>query len=238
MRFPLNTIHWYLALPILAIIAYRSLRNTKKNPSSLNILFGFSALTFMLSMLAYGVPPLFFADSSMTLTYSTIVGDALQLIALFWLWLAAARIYFPDKSSIFYLVLFIDLLVVLAGIVFSTQDNMAYPVTMMYAQGYWQIDFAVSTQYQIAVAIQYFSLMLVGGRFWLQAGQAPKTEQKIRLIALAALCSLISAIFVLRPIFNINTSSSSISYLLASVLLLVAVSVSASLLLAKRSVAK
>lgn len=235
MRFPLNTIHWYLALPILAIIAYRSLRKVNKNPSSLNILFGVSALTFILSMLVYGLPPVFLAGSSMTLTYSTIVGDALQLTALFWLWLAVARIYFPDKASVFYLVLFLDLLVVMAGIVFSAQDNMAYPVTMTYSQGYWQIDFAVSIQYQTAVAIQYLSLMLVGGRFWLQAGQAPKTAQKIRLVALAALCSLISAIFVLRPVLNIDTASNSVSYLLASALLLVAISVSASILLAKRS---
>lgn len=233
MRFPLNTIHWYLALPILALIAYRSLRRQTNNPSLLDILFGLCALTFILAMLCYGLPPLFFADSSLTLSYAMMAGDALQLVALFWLWLAVARIYFPDKKRVFYMVLFLNLLVVMAGIVFAVQENLAYPVIMKYVGGVWQIDFSVSAEYQIAVAIQYISLMLVGARFWSQSWQAPKNAQKVRLLALAILCFVISGLFILRPVLKLNTATNSISYLMAAVLLLVAVSVAASLALSK-----
>jgi hypothetical protein len=210
------------------------LRRQTNDPSWLDTLFGLCALTFLFAMLCYGLPPLFFADTSLVLSYSMMAGDALQLVALFWLWLAVARIYFPDKKSVFYLVLFLDLLVVLAGIVFAVQENLAYPVMMKYVGGVWQIDFFVSVEYQIAVAIQYISLMLVGVRFGLQSWRAPKNDQKIRLLALAVLCFVISGLFIFRPVLGLDTATNSISYVMAVVLLLVAMSVAASLVLSKR----
>jgi hypothetical protein len=100
----------------------------------------------------YALPPLLTTDSNV-LTISTIVGDALQFIALFILWVAVARVYLPRLRWARILVVIADAMVVLVGIAITAQVNLANPVTLTYVNGAWSINYVVSMGYQVVSAI-------------------------------------------------------------------------------------
>lgn len=231
MRLPLNAIHWYIGFPFLIIVAVRSFMVRSTSPNALNKLFGLSAVTFMLSFMAYGLPPLL-TDSSDILTVMTIVGDAFQFIALFWLWVAVARIYFPGKTNLQRVIISLDLVVVLIGMVFSIRENLAQPATITFVDGAWQINYAFSFGYQLATAVQYLSLLLLAARFWAQSQTAKLTSQKIRLRSFAALFLIIGGVFVLRPFLDINVAQNSLSYIMAAALSIVGIFIAATIFLA------
>lgn len=231
MRLPLNAIHWYIGWPFLIIVAVRSFMVRGNSLNTLNTLFGLSAVTFMLSFTAYGLAPLL-TESSSVLTYATIVGDAFQFVALFWLWIAVARIYFPGRVTLHRVFIGLDFIIVLVGIAFSIKENLAQPVTMSYIDGAWQINYAFSFGYQVATAIQYVSLLLLAARFWAQSRTAKLTSQKIRLRSFAALFLIIGGVFVLRPFFNIDVAQNSLSYVMAAALLMVGIFITATIFLA------
>lgn len=238
MRFPLNTIHWYLALPFLILIAYRSFRARGGGRNMLNTYFGLSAITFILSMLCYGLPPLVASPESMLLTYGVIAGDIFQFIALLWVWLAVARIYFPGKKSAFWVFLVLDCMVVLAGAYYSVTENFAQPVTMQSVDGVWQINFVFTQGYQIIAAIQFASLVFLAVQFFLQAKEAAKVEKKIRLFSLATFFFLVGGVYALRPVFNLNITDNSASTLLSGAYIVIALMILVSLylaMMAKRS---
>lgn len=232
MRLPLNTIHWYLVLPFLAVIAWRSFSARRISQNKLNFYFGLSALSFFLAMLCYGLLPLLAEPTSIWLTYGTIAGDILQFIALAWLWLAVVRIYLPGKRLARIAVIVCELILIMAGVYFSIAENMAHPVTMLYVDGVWQIDFAFSQGYQIVTAIQYGSLLLLGIRFMLQGRSAVGAYKKLRLFSLAILFVIVGGMYVLRPILSIDVASNSFSYIVAIIHILVAIFLVVSMYLA------
>ncbi len=220
MRLPLNAIHWYVALPLLAFVAYKSFQSQKSGPNLLNTFFGLSAITFFFSLVFYGITPLVVPETSILLTYATIIGDALQFLALFWIWLAVARIYFPDRKGVMYVVAALDAIVICIGMWFSVQENLANPVIMQYVNGAWQIEFAFSRGYQLVTAVQYLSLPLIAARFLAQGWGTQDVAKKIRLFVLAILFLIVGGLYVLRPIFDFSANLNSTSYVLAAAFLL------------------
>ncbi|MDQ5944410.1 MAG: hypothetical protein QG658_477 [Patescibacteria group bacterium] len=234
MRFPLNAIHWYLALPFLIFIAWRSFSARNSGQNKLNTYFGLSAVTFIFSMLCYGLPPLVASETSMWLTYGTIAGDIFQFIALFWIWLAVARIYFPRSSLALPIIAALDAVVVLIGAYYSITENLASPVTMTFVDGAWQVNFAFSQGYQVVTAIQFLSLLFIAARFGMQAWTATDVLKKIRLFSLALVFFVVGGLYVLRPILNFDATAYTTSYAMAGVFTLVVVFLLAGVFLARR----
>lgn len=222
MRIPLNVIHWYIGWPVVLIIALRSLYLRNKGQNMINSLFGLAALIFLLCLTAYGLP-LQFTDDSQVLTLFTIVGDSLQFLALFFMWLAAIRLYLPSNKLARNIIGGADFLVVLAGIAVSVMSNLANPVTLTFVNNAWQLNFSFPFSYQIITAIQYSSLLLIAGKFWTQSKLVTETVQKIRLRAFSIGFLIYGGIFVVRPFFTKSPNSVTQAYLLAAGLLITGV---------------
>lgn len=219
MRIPLNVIHWYIGWPVVLIIALRSLilRNSSKN--MINTYFGLAAWTFLLCLTAYGLP-LQFTDDSKILTVFTIIADSLQFLALFFLWLAALRLYLPSNTLVRRTIGGADLVVVAIGIAVSITSNMATPVTLTYVNSAWQLNFSFPFAYQIITAIQYSCLLLIASKFWTQSRSVAVASQKLRLRAFSAGFLIYGGVFVVRPFLTVSPNSVPQAILLAVGLLI------------------
>ncbi len=233
MRLPLNAIHWYIGWPFFLVVALRSFAVRDTSGNSLNRLFGLSAITWLACFTVYALPPLLTTDSNV-LTISTIVGDALQFIALFILWVAVARVYLPRLRWARILVVIADAMVVLVGIAITAQVNLANPVTLTYVNGAWSINYVVSMGYQVVSAIQYASLLFLAARFWSQSLQLTNRAQKIRLRAFAIGFLAIGGIYVSRPFFGSGTIDMSTSVLVAFSMIMTGLFIGATIYLSRR----
>lgn len=199
MHIPLNVIHWYIGLPVVALIAIRSLKVARKTHNLLNTYLGLGAASFTICLLFYGLPPLFSTNSQL-LTITTIIADAFQFIALFWVWLAVARIYAPKSNVVRWVIIVLEMLMIGLGMYFSITENLATPVVMsQLANGTWHLEFAFSFGYQLVTAFQYLSLLLLGAHFLLDGWRVKDVNQKLRLWGLAFGFAIVGANYVSRP---------------------------------------
>ena len=199
MHIPTNGIHWYLGLPLMLFIAVRGIYLYKKNKSTLDLYFGMVGVFFSLCFIAYGFPPLI-SDNSTLLTYSTILADILQFVALFFMWLAVVRLILPKNKALGFVVIAIDLLFIGLGTYFSITENLAYPVTLAQSTtGSWSLIYQFSFGYQAATALQYLSFILVAIAFLSRIGSVKSNSQKVRLASISAVLFLVGGIYVVQP---------------------------------------
>lgn len=231
MHIPINVAHWYVGIIIMIIIAVRSLVVARRNQNSLNNILGIASFTFILCLLAYGIPPLFTTNSTI-LTMSIIAGDFLQFIALFWVWVAVAHIYVPNSKLIKWVMIIADILIITMGMVFSVSSNIQNPVIMtQLPSGEWNIYFAFSLGYQIITAIQYLSLILLASRFILDGIKVKSGLQRVRLCGTAIGFYIIGGFYAIRPIVGNESTANTQNPVLVIGLLVTGIMVGATIML-------
>jgi len=202
MNLPSNGIHWYLGFPLMVFISIRGLYLYSKGKSTLDLYFGLVGVFFSLCFLSYGLPPLI-TDNSTVLTYSTILADTLQFVALFFVWLAAFRLVLPKNNSLGIIFIILDLLLITLGIYFSVTDNLSFPVTLTQtANSLPTINYQASIGYQLVTAIQYLGLILVSIAFFRRLPAIKSKGQKIRLASIAVVLLLIGCLYALQPLLS------------------------------------
>ena len=231
MHVPINVAHWYIGILIVLLIAVRIFVFEKRNHNSLNNFFGIASFTFILCLLVYGIPPLFTTNSEI-LTKTIIIGDFLQFMALFWVWVAVSHIYAPNSNIVKYIIIIADLMIIAIGMIFSISSNLLNPVTMtQLPSGEWSLNFAFSLGYQIITAIQYLSLIILASRFILDGVRVKSGLQRTRLWGTAIGFYLIGGFYAIRPIIGNESSSDVQNQILIIGLVITGIMVGATILL-------
>lgn len=199
MHIPLNAIHWYVGIPFALFIGFRGLLQYKKDKNKLNQYLGLIGIFYTLCFLTYGIPALFFENSTV-LTLSTILGDILQFVALFVVWLAVIRAYAAKRP--FLKGIMLTLVVILLGlsVYLSISTNLSNPVTISQSvDGGWVLNFYFSGIYAVVTAMQYTSFLLLAFFFASQAKFTNDYYKKIRVYTIATILFIIGAVYVLQP---------------------------------------
>ena len=236
MQIPLNMFHWYIGIPVVFFFAVRGLMSAHKTKNRITLYMGISGLLFTLCLSLYGLPPLFTTDSQI-LTITTILGDVLQFLALWVMWMAVARIYAPSRPWLRRLIVGLDFLLVLVGVWFSLRENLTTPVTLIQqANGAWQINFGISLGYEIVTALQFMSLIFVAAKFWSQARGVSDSSQMWRLRSIALGFFIIGASYLIRPLTNSGTYNVTLSAMIAVGIVISGLFVFATMFLNKKTV--
>jgi len=234
MHFPVNTIHWYIGLPFAAFIGARGIIQYRKDGSKLNEYIGLTGLIYSLCFMAYGIPALITVNSNI-LTVSTIIGDILQFIALFFMWLAVVRVYAAKKPFLRGVILTLVALLFVASVYLSIKTNLANPVTLVQlADGSWNITFAFSGLYSIVTGLQYVSFLLLSAFFASQARFSSDKFKKVRIYSISILLFLVGAVYVIQPALSASQNFKSVTVLLAASLAVAGIFIAATLLLGER----
>ena len=230
MHLPINTIHWYIGFPIVLFIGIRGILEYRKDGSKLNKYLGLTGLFYSLCFLAYGVPAAI-SENSRLLSASTIVGDVLQFIALFFMWLAVVRVYAAKKPFLRGVILTLVTLLFIISVYLSVATVSSSPVTItQLPSGYWNINFPFSGLYSLVTALQYFSFILLSAYFVSQARFSNDKLKKARIYAVSALLFLVGALYVVTPFLSSPNNFEWKTVFLAISLLAVGIFIAATLL--------
>ena len=212
MRITINSLYWYFGIPIVLFLGIRGLRQYKATGNLLDRCIGWMGIFFTFSLVAYGLGPILSADSAI-LTYSTILGGLFQFIALFFLWLAVARLYSPKSKLGANLIVAFDIFLVIVACYLSITQNLATPTTIsQLANGFWVINYVPRPALDMATSLQYACLLLIGAMFIYQALTITTTKNKRRTILLGSALFMVGVLSCLRPLV-ITVSDTAFQYL-------------------------
>ena len=211
MRITINSLYWYFGIPIVLFVGIRGLKQYKATGNLLDRCIGWMGIFFTFSLLAYGLGPII-SDDSTILTYSTIAGSLFQFMALFFLWLAVARLYSPKSKLGANLIVAFDIILVMIASYLSLTQNIATPTTIsQLPNGFWVINYVSRPALDIATSLQYSCLLLIGAMFIYQALAIANNKSKHRTMLLGAALFMVGVLSCLRP-FVITISDSAFQY--------------------------
>lgn len=214
MRIPLNVIHWYIGLPVLAYLWIRGLRSAKTSTNQIGTYFAAASFLMLLAHLFYVVPTTFLTDSSQ-LSWAIFVGDTFQYIALFVIWLIAIRIF--SGSNVVARNIAKVILALYTGICVAASywANIPYTTQVLWVDGHWKLDFAYPKYYAVLTGVDYLALVALGVYFFLQAKIAPTSAQKWRLRSFSWLFLIVGLLFSTQPVLPFEFQSASYTVLLS-----------------------
>ncbi|MEI7819186.1 MAG: hypothetical protein WCI47_03655 [bacterium] len=129
MTIPVNLIHFYIGIPILSYLTLYGLVFSKNKHNTVTRYLSLGSGVFLLAALAYCIPVLFTQDAR-NLTYSTILGDALQFISLNYIWLLGGHLLLsqskPAQKTLQICVFIITVLSIYVSII----QNLAEPTVL------------------------------------------------------------------------------------------------------------
>ena len=234
MRITINSLYWYFGIPIVLFLGIRGLSQYKATGNLLDRCIGWMGIFFTFSLVAYGLGPILSADSAI-LTYSTILGGLFQFIALFFLWLAVARLYSPKSKLGANLIVAFDVFLVIVASYLSITQNLATPTTIsQLANGFWVINYVPRPALDIATSLQYACLLLMGAIFVYQALAITNNKTKSRTILLGSALFMVGVLSCLRP-FVITVSDTAFQYLTIIIATVVAALIVGSAISAKKT---
>ncbi|MEI6581485.1 MAG: hypothetical protein WCN86_01260 [bacterium] len=234
MRITINSLYWYFGIPIVLFLGIRGLRQYKATGNLLDRCIGWMGIFFTFSLLAYGLGPILSADSAM-LTYSTILGGLFQFIALFFLWLAVARLYSPKSKLGANLIVAFDIILVMIASYLSITQNLATPTTIsQLPNGFWVINYVPRPALDIATSLQYACLLLIGAMFIYQALTITTTKNKRRTILLGSALFMVGVLSCLRALV-ITVSDTAFQYLTIMIATVVVVLIIGSVISTKKT---
>lgn len=205
MRITINSLYWYFGIPIVLFVGIRGLRQYRATGNLLDRCIGWMGIFFTFSLLAYGLGPII-SDDSTILTYSTIAGSLFQFMALFFLWLAVARLYSPKSKLGANLIVAFDIILVMIASYLSLTQNIATPTTIsQLPNGFWAINYVSRPALDIATSLQYACLLLIGAMFIYQALAIANNKSKRRTMLLGAALFMVGVLSCLRPLVITNS---------------------------------
>ncbi len=220
MRITINSLYWYFGIPIVLFVGIRGLKQYKATGNLLDRCIGWMGIFFTFSLLAYGLGPII-SDDSTILTYLTIAASLFQFMALFFLWLAVARLYSPKSKLGAKLIVAFDIILVMIASYLSITQNLATPTTIsQLPSGFWAINYVSRPALDIATSLQYACLLLIGAMFVYQAFTLVNTKNKRRTMLLGAALFMVGVLSCLRPLV-IAASDSAFQYLTIAIAALV-----------------
>lgn len=220
MRITINSLYWYFGIPIVLFVGIRGLKQYKATGNLLDRCIGWMGIFFTFSLLAYGLGPII-SDDSTILTYLTIAASLFQFMALFFLWLAVARLYSPKSKLGAKLIVAFDIILVMIASYLSITQNIATPTTIsQLPSGFWAINYVSRPALDIATSLQYACLLLIGAMFVYQAFTLVNTKNKRRTMLLGAALFMVGVLSCLRPLV-IAASDSAFQYLTIAIAALV-----------------
>lgn len=220
MRITINSLYWYFGIPIVLFVGIRGLKQYKATGNLLDRCIGWMGIFFTFSLLAYGLGPII-SDDSTILTYLTIAASLFQFMALFFLWLAVARLYSPKSKLGAKLIVAFDIILVMIASYLSITQNLATPTTIsQLPSGFWAINYVSRPALDIATSLQYACLLLIGAMFVYQAFTVVNTKNKRRTMLLGAALFMVGVLSCLRPLV-IAASDSAFQYLTIAIAALV-----------------
>lgn len=214
MRIPLNVIHWYIGLPVLAYLWIRGLRSAKTSTNQIGTYFTSASFLMLLAHIFYAVPAAFITDS-IQLSWAIFIGDTFQYIALFVIWLIALRIFTGSNVLARNIAKIVLALYTGACVAASYWANIPYTTQVLWVDGHWKLDFAYPKYYAALTGFDYLALVALGIYFFLQAKIAPTTSQKWRLRSFAWLFFIIGLLFATQPILPFAFQSTLYSLMLS-----------------------
>ena len=234
MHIPINAIHWYIGIPFTVFIGLRGLLQYRKDKNKLNQYIGLIGVFYTLCFFAYGIPALLVEDSNI-LTITTVLGDILQFVALFFMWLAVVRVYAAKKPFLKGIMLTLVVMLFFISIYLSISTNLSNPVTITQGlDGNWAVNFSFSGIYAVVTAVQYTSFLLLAFFFGSQAKFSSNMNRKVRIYSISFILFAIGLIYVLQPALSSNLGFRTTTLLIAINIIVAGLLIAGTLLLSKK----
>ena len=231
MYLPVNKIHWYVGLPIVLFIAIRGLMQYKKDKNILNLYVGLIGSFYSLCFIFYGLP-LLITDNNTVLKFTTIAGDCMQFVGLFFVWLGVIRSYITKNKQLSSAMGYFALILLIVSIFISIQTNLSSQLTLTQStSGMWSIQLPSSIALDVIMALQYMSFLLFGAFFAYQARFNKDRLRKIRMYAISIILFAVGALYVIQPFLSFFQNSRLPSIIIAGVLFIAGIFIFSSVIL-------
>lgn len=236
MHIPLNKIHWYVAVPIVLFIGIRGILQYKKDRNRLNLYVGWVGLLYTACFVSYGIPLLLTSNTDI-ISNSILLGDILQFMALFTIWLGVIRVYLAKNSQLTKFAVFLNILFIIVCIIVSLFNINDSKVQLNQASsGFIEIILPTSFWFELVIAIEYIGFVLFGAYFIYGARQNKDVNKKIRMYSIAFILTTIGLLYVIQPFFNVPISNQFATNLIAAVLLVSGIIIVASIYLKRKKI--
>lgn len=172
-----------------------------------------ASFTMLLALMAFMIPTTFISDA-LLLSWGIFIGDTLQYLTLFIIWLIAVRIFLASHQAVQSLAKIGLALYTGVCVAASYWVNIPYNTRVIRtADGGYMLDFAYPQYYAILTAIDFLALILLGMYFFTQAKVATKTSQRWRLRSFAWFFLIMGMVFALQPFLPLDFQSATFSFL-------------------------
>ncbi len=236
MYIPLNKIHWYVAIPIVLFIGVRGLVQYKKDRNRLNLYVGWVGLLYTACFVSYGIPLLLTSNPDI-ISSSILLGDILQFMALFTIWLGVIRVYLTKNNQLSKFAVFLNILFLIISIIVSLFNANGSSVQLnQTSSGFIEIILPTSFWFELIIAIEYIGFVLFGAYFIYGARQNKDINKKIRMYSIAFILTTIGLLYVIQPFFDAPNNSQLATNIIAAVLLVSGIIIVASIYLKRKKV--
>lgn len=205
MEVPLNILHNYIGLPVMAGLAFETLRRNRTTNNTTGILLGLASLFGAFATAALGIPVLFTQDPTL-LSIGTLFGDLFLTILFLIMWIISIRAFLANHPKIVPIAQAAVVALTIACIVEAFHRNifLSPSTEVIQSNGGIALVYKDSILYQVLSGLDSVALLFMSTYFWRQGKDVVKTSQRIRIRSVALGFTLGALGFILVAAFPVE----------------------------------